>query len=155
MTFSSPGRAFLFILLSLVISFFTLAQAGADDTEKAPAGRGKRLYEQYCIPCHGLTGRGDGDRVAREHLDPRPRVHADGSYMNLLPDMRLFRVIKFGGRSMNFSKIMPQWQHILTDADIIDLIAHIRSLADPPYQPGMAVMGGCRLPPPRDKESGS
>ncbi len=44
-------------------------------------------------------------------------------------------VIKNGGRFMHFSHIMPQWQHILSDKDIIDVIAHIRTLAYPLYQP--------------------
>jgi cytochrome c len=136
-------------IVALVVLCWSSIASAVDSSQ------GKRLYGQYCIPCHGLSGQGDGDRVKKEQLDPMPRIHANGNYMNQLPDMRLFRVIKFGGRSMNFSKIMPQWQHILADNDIINIIAHIRTLADPPFQPGMAVMGGCRLPPPENERSGS
>lgn len=106
---------------------------------------GDKIYRQYCVPCHGQLGAGDGDRFKNEKLDPQPRVHADGTFMNRLPDMRLFMIIKFGGRSMNFSHIMPQWQHILSDEDIIDVISHIRSLAYPLYRKPDSRFGRMRM----------
>ncbi len=114
-------------VLFLLLSVNTVMAAGN-------LKNGGKIYRQYCVPCHGQLGTGDGDRYKNEQLDPRPRVHADGTFMNRLPDRRLFMIIKFGGRSMHFSHIMPQWQHILSDDDIIDVITHIRSLAYPIYR---------------------
>jgi mono/diheme cytochrome c family protein len=117
--------------------------------------QGARIYGQYCTPCHGKKGQGDGTRARSEQLDPRPRVHANGVYMNRIPDMRLFRIIKFGGESMGFSHIMPSWKHILKDEDIIKVISHIRSLASPPYllgRTGGGVGCACRLPRPEDEK---
>ncbi len=134
--------------------FFTLfllctvaAQGLAADVKN-----GSRIYNQYCISCHGVEGKGDGDRAKNEQLDPRPRVHANGNYLNMIPDMRLFRVIKYGGRAMNFSHIMPQWQHILSDEEILNVLAHIRTLADPPFEPGL--VRGCRIPVPENERTG-
>lgn len=118
----------------------------------ADSKNGARIYKQYCISCHGLEGQGDGDRAKNEQLDPRPRVHANGNYMNMIPSMRFFRVIKYGGESIGFSHIMPQWQHILSDEDIIDVIVHIRSLAKPPFEEGM--IRGCRIPVPESERQG-
>ena len=138
-------------ILLIVAGFFLLS--GAVTTATAvDKKKGKRIYNQYCVPCHGVEGRGDGNRAKNEQLDPRPRVHANGDYMNMIPDMRLYRVIKFGGRSMNFSHIMPQWQHILSDEEIIDVLAHVRNLADPPYKPEL--VRGCRIPVPESERQG-
>lgn len=139
------------VMIRLLLSICLLGLSGievmAEDIKN-----GARIYNQYCVSCHGSTGQGDGDRAKNEQLDPRPRVHANGDYMNMIPSMRFFRVIKFGGKSIGFSQIMPQWQHILSDEDIIDVIGHIRSLADPPFEQGM--IRGCRIPVPASERSG-
>jgi len=139
------------VLVNMVaVTFFMVffsAQAMAADIK-----HGARIYKQYCISCHGSEGQGDGDRAKNEQLDPRPRVHANGNYMNMIPSMRFFRVIKYGGKSIGFSHIMPQWQHILSDEDIIDVIVHIRSLAKPPFEEGM--IRGCRIPVPENERQG-
>lgn len=126
---------------------FTVTQAIAEDVKN-----GARIYKQYCISCHGSEGQGDGDRAKNEQLDPRPRVHANGDYMNMIPSMRFFRVIKFGGKSIGFSQIMPQWQHILSDEDIVDVIGYIRTLATPAFERGM--VRGCRIPVPENERTG-
>lgn len=135
------------VLLVIFLLCISGTRAAATDIKN-----GARIYSQYCISCHGSEGQGDGDRAKNEQLDPRPRVHANGEYMNMIPGMRFFRVIKFGGKSIGFSHIMPQWQHILSDEDIIDVIGHIRSLADPPFDQSM--IRGCRIPVPASERSG-
>ena len=39
---------------------------------------GRRVYENYCIGCHGQEGRGDGDAAAA--LSPRPRNFQSGKF---------------------------------------------------------------------------
>jgi len=107
-----------------------LSAAGAGDPKS-----GERLYKQYCVPCHGKEGRGDGTRVTVENLDPQPRNHTDGNYMNNRSDLHLFKVIYYGGYSMNLSHIMPPWNHILSKQDVLDVVAFVRTLAEPPYRP--------------------
>lgn len=97
--------------------------------------QGQRTYNQYCVPCHGKEGRGDGTRAMVEQLDPKPRNHTDGTYMNKRTDLQLFKVDREGGKANTFSHLMPQWKHILSDEEIWDVIAHIRTLAEPPYVP--------------------
>ncbi len=134
----------LFLLLATLL-VPAVSALTAEPPENSQVRKGRRLYNQYCIPCHGREGDGRGDRAKTERLDPAPRDHTNGSYMNMLPDMRLFMVIKFGGRAMNLSQIMPQWGHLLSDEEIVSVIRYVRTLADPPWQPGMA-MCRCRLP---------
>jgi mono/diheme cytochrome c family protein len=68
-------------------------------------------------------------------LDPRPARHSDGGHMNGLDDAYLFEVIKRGGPAVGKSPQMAGWAGPLDDAQIRDVIAFIRTLADPPYTP--------------------
>ena len=118
------------ILCALII-FVT----GSDSFAAGNVKRGARIYQQYCTPCHGQEGNGRGPRARNEALQPPPRDHTNGFYMNMQNDVRLFKVIKFGGKANNLSHIMPQWKHILSDKEIFHIIAFIRSMAvDPPYE---------------------
>ena len=106
-------------------------------TPNAPSGgdasRGAAAYAVYCASCHGVRGDGDGPVAAA--LDPRPAKHSDGAYMNALSDEHLARVIKEGGPAVGKSPLMAAWGGSLSDAQIRDVMAYIRSLADPPYSP--------------------
>lgn len=120
------------IVCSCLIVLLTASMAQG----KVNAKRGGRTYQQYCTPCHGQEGNGRGPRARNEALQPPPRDHTNGFYMNMQTDVRLFKVIKLGGKANNLSHVMPQWKHILTDKQIFDIIAFIRTLAkDPPYTP--------------------
>ena len=109
------GLGLVFVLL--------LAWTGSTIGGPGTSAKGKRIYDQYCAPCHGKLGKGDGTRVTVEKLDPNPRNHTDGNYMNRRTDVELFKVVKGGGFSMNLSHIMPSWGHILTEQDTWDVVA--------------------------------
>lgn len=97
------------------------------------AAAGKEIYEQYCALCHGPQGKGDGSLSA--NLDPKPRDHTDGAYMNALTDARLLTVVGEGGAAAGLSAIMPAWKNILSAEQIQDVVAFVRTLAVPPYAP--------------------
>jgi mono/diheme cytochrome c family protein len=109
----------------------TAPAPGATVTADLAAGRAD--YQIFCASCHGPTGGGDGP--VGQALDPKPARHSDGNYMNPLEDDYLFKVIKFGGSSVGKSPMMAPLGGSLSDPQIRNVIAFIRSLADPPYQP--------------------
>lgn len=86
---------------------------------------GTKVYQDRCVLCHGAQGKGDG--VGAAGLDPKPRNHTDGAYMNARTDDQLIEVIKNGKGNM------PAWGAILSDAEIHAVLKHVRSLAVPPY----------------------
>lgn len=86
---------------------------------------GAKIYADRCALCHGATGHGDGPASAG--LDPKPRNHTDGAYMNNLTDEELSKVVHEGKGAM------PAWKDVLSDEEIQAVIQHVRSLADPPY----------------------
>ena len=55
--------------------------------------------------------------------------------MNALSDEHLFKVIKEGGTAVGKAATMPPWGGALSDDEIRDVVAFVRSLAKPPYQP--------------------
>ena len=99
--------------------------------QAANAAAGKKIYATYCASCHGDRGAGDGPAAA--NLDPAPARHDDGSTMNALSNEHLVAVIKLGGPAVGKSPMMAPWGGTLDDQEIRDVIAFVRTLADPPY----------------------
>jgi len=87
---------------------------------------GAKIYAEKCTVCHGPGGKGDGPGGAA--LNPKPRDHTNGAYMNSRTDEQLLEVIHNGKGAM------PAWKSILTDDQIKAVLKHVRSLAVPPYK---------------------
>ena len=116
-----------FVALVMLIPVLGLAQAKGD------AKAGKAKYDSLCGGCHGASGKGDGPAAAA--LKPKPQDHTNGKHMNGLTDKALFDIVKVGGVGVKKSPLMPAWGNTLKDDDIWNLVAYIRSLAQPPYKP--------------------
>ena len=101
--------------------------------DSADVEAGKALYEQRCAPCHGPDGK--ANTPTAKALQPPPRDHTDGVYMNALSDNHLFRVIKEGGPAVGKSPIMPP-QFDLKDDQLSNIVAFLRTLAIPHYEGG-------------------
>jgi mono/diheme cytochrome c family protein len=86
---------------------------------------GQRVYTERCVLCHGASGKGDG--VGAAGLDPKPRDHTDGSYMNTQTDEALLNVIKNGKGNM------PAWGNVLSEVESQSVLMYVRTLAVPPY----------------------
>lgn len=103
----------------LVIS----SNASAADVEK-----GKANFNILCASCHGATGLGDGPVGAALPADQKPRNLQDAkSYKYAKDDAKLAEIIKKGGSAVGLSMMMPA-QPSLSDTDIADLIAYIKTL---------------------------
>ena len=93
---------------------------------------GKATYETTCAPCHGNGGKGDGPAAVA--LNPKPRDHTNGAYMNKLTNQHLYDIVKNGGAQFNMPGMPAQPQ--LPDDTIKNVIAFVRTLAqNPPYTP--------------------
>ncbi len=94
---------------------------------------GWRLYLTYCSPCHGQSGKGDGS--GGELLPVKPTDHTDGKVMNKHSDKYLIDIISKGGATMGKSPFMPAWGGEFKEKQLREIIAFIRGLAVPPYNP--------------------
>jgi len=84
--------------------------------------RGRQVYEQNCVSCHGAAGRGDGPLAAS--LKPRPadfRVHMAAGHT----DGELFTWLSKGVPGT----AMPAFQDQLSEADRWHVINYIRGFA--------------------------
>lgn len=86
---------------------------------------GKATYQTTCAPCHGPGGKGDGPAAAA--LNPKPRDHTNGVYMDKLTNQHLFDVIKKGGAAFGYPTMPAQPQ--LADDSVKNVIAFVRSLS--------------------------
>jgi len=86
------------------------------------ARHGEVIFMQYCQGCHGPDGRGGG-KGFMPHVGPLARK----GYIETLPDDYLSDVISEGGAAAGKSAYMPSWKTTLTQQDIADVIAFIRT----------------------------
>jgi mono/diheme cytochrome c family protein len=93
---------------------------------------GKKLYLTYCSSCHGDDGKGDGP--ASRSLPVKPANHTDGAVMNKFSDKFLLEIIAKGGGPVGKSAMMPGWGGQFKEKQLRDIVAYVRSIADPPYK---------------------
>lgn len=79
---------------------------------------GERLYNIYCIGCHGKQGLGDGE-VAKRMVPPQ---NLQSDYAKNLPDGYIFATI-IGG-----SVIMPAQKKALSEKEVWDIVNYVRKL---------------------------
>jgi len=104
------------------------AQPVADGSSfRGDPAKGAPIYAQLCSTCHGPTGAGDGPAAAA--LNPKPAAHNDPVFMATLTDEVIFNAIKNGGASVGKSPLMPPWGATLSDEQIRDVLAFVRTLA--------------------------
>src|SRR5436309_1636344 len=92
--------------------------------------RGKVVYDEHCVECHGETGQGDGP--AAMFLSPRPRDFTTGKYKirttetgSIPTDDDLLQTVRRG----LYGTAMPGWDRILSDEDIHAVVDHVKSLS--------------------------
>jgi cytochrome c553 len=91
---------------------------------------GKAIYDERCVQCHGIDGRGNG--AAAPVLMPRPRDFAAAQFKlrttetgSLPTDDDLIRTITYGVPGTS----MPGWQKFLSTSDIAAVAAYIKSFS--------------------------
>jgi cytochrome c oxidase cbb3-type subunit 3 len=89
-----------------------------------PSPAAVKLYDTYCVQCHGLNR--DGNGINSAEMAVKPRDHTDSKAMGDTPDELLFKAIREGGLSVNKSVLMPTWTGVLTDEQIHDLVRYLR-----------------------------
>ncbi|MBI3464390.1 MAG: c-type cytochrome [Planctomycetes bacterium] len=113
----------------------------AADEQRKPefVTRGKYLYYWRCMPCHGVTGRGDGP--AANTMWPRPRdFTTEGFERETLQPKFKFRTTKQGwlptdedlyrtiGRGLT-GTAMEGWADVLSGEEIWQIIAFLKTLS--------------------------
>lgn len=121
-----------FAVLSVVL---ILAMTAAASVPPAPEGfrlggdaaRGKRVFGRSCALCHGETGNGVG---RMKNLDPKPADFTDKGVMGSRSDWEIYLAVRDGGQAVGRSPKMFGWSKLLTDQEIRDVCAYVRSLSE-------------------------
>ena len=118
----------LFILIAALATLLAPANALASDAEA-----GKTAYTTNCVSCHGETGKGDGP--VGQVLQPPPRDFSAGDFQldgdgDGTPgsDADLKAVVAKGAGAFGGNQMMAAWGGILSDQDIDNVVAYIRTL---------------------------
>ena len=97
--------------------------------------QGAALYAEHCASCHGKNLEGEPDWRSRgpDGLYPAP-PHDETGHTWHHGDRLLFDYTKFGGEETlallgiaDFESAMPGFDHLLTDDEIRDILAFIKS----------------------------
>lgn len=108
----------LFILaFFLVVGTYGVASAGIHD--------GERLFKRYCVKCHGADG-----SVSKHGKGLNPPARDLRTNRLFLAPAQLRSIIKYG----LYGREMKAWQGILSDKNIIDVAAFVRTLT---YEPSV------------------
>ena len=104
-----------------------LAQQMLRYTSRPDSANGKVVYSNGCIACHGAEGKGAPEDVTRFI---RPDTWPDFTRCDQTtaePDVSYKAVIVHGGHGLGFSQIMPAFGDQLSDEQINDVIAYLRT----------------------------
>jgi mono/diheme cytochrome c family protein len=108
-------------------------QSSTSSGAPAAGHPGRPVYERHCATCHGATGGADGPGASALPIKPPPLT--DGRLLNPLSDDFLATVVREGAVAVGLAPQMPGFGRLLTEREIRDVVAYIRTLARPPYRP--------------------
>jgi len=118
-------------LIGFVIAGSAFAQGSAKvpqgallpkDSVDAATFRGGLVFANYCVTCHGINADGNG-RASRLY-NPKPA----NLRMSDKNDAYFGLIVRKGGAAMGRSEFMPAWEAELTNEQISDLVAYLRSI---------------------------
>jgi cytochrome c oxidase cbb3-type subunit 3 len=106
----------LYVLCMLTVVSWLVASIPSLAANERNLARGKKLYEKYCLACHGSQGRGDG-AVQFEPLV----ADLTSSDVLLKPDSRLLKSIHEGKPN----SAMDAWKSRLSEEAIREVLAYV------------------------------
>jgi len=96
---------------------------GGESLASATGESGPKVYQTYCIGCHGPNQ--DGNGVNAASLNPKPRNLHDGPFMReTLNYNRINTSLHLGVHGT----AMPRWENTLSEHEIQEVIAYVLSL---------------------------
>jgi mono/diheme cytochrome c family protein len=111
------------LLLALVLGVPSVARGAGDPR------LGEALYRERCVLCHGQRGQG-WDWSAKVERPPVP-VPDLARAVPSRDDRFLFTIVRDGGEAVGQTRFMPPFGFHLTDQEVWDLVAYLRTLGPP------------------------
>jgi mono/diheme cytochrome c family protein len=110
----------------LVCLVFLLMAGPVLAQPKGDIKKGRELYMEKCVLCHG--SKGEGWDWAKKVAKPPVPVPDLAQAAPQRSDEFLFDIVKGGGEAVGNTRFMPPFGFQLSDQEIWDLVAYVRSL---------------------------
>jgi mono/diheme cytochrome c family protein len=82
--------------------------------EKTSPTDGKQMYTNYCAPCHGVDGKGNGPAASSLKAQPTNLTELQKDNHGKFPDTHIVAILQFGADvPAHGSATMPVWGPIL------------------------------------------
>ncbi|HEY5798939.1 MAG TPA: cytochrome c [Burkholderiaceae bacterium] len=92
------------------------------NTPEAQVYRGDIVFKNYCVLCHGVKADGAGRAAKLYNPKPANLILSDKN------DQYKELIIRQGGAALGRSEFMPPWGNELTDEQVSDVVAYLRSI---------------------------
>jgi len=110
------------LLVTAMTAVFAAGMCYADQTttkvtipvDKTTASNGKQMYVNYCAPCHGVDGRGQGPVAPALKSAPVDLTVLSKLNHGKFPDTHIVSVLEMGAETPSHGSLeMPVWGPIL------------------------------------------
>jgi mono/diheme cytochrome c family protein len=117
-------------MLAVILTLVSILAVAVGPARAAgDAAAGAKIFAERCARCHGKGGEGNGPDLAKLHPASSPVNWTRSVVMKQWSDAEILAIISKGGKAVGSSPVMPAFAGKLTDAQIQDMLAFIRSLA--------------------------
>lgn len=102
--------------------------------KKTPANNGTQMYANYCAPCHGMDGKGNGPVASEMKQRPTDLSVISKNNGGVFPDGKVAAMLKFGTPiPAHGTAQMPIWGQLFgnsieRDLRVRNLVSYIRDL---------------------------
>ncbi|MFQ5849583.1 MAG: c-type cytochrome [Candidatus Binatia bacterium] len=114
----------MFVLVLVLTLMLVPAMAPAEPGGNA--AKGKEIYLERCVLCHGPKGHGwDWDKKVARPPVPVPNL------VEVVPkrsDVYLMTAIRDGGEAVGLTRFMPAFGFNMNERELKDVVAYLRSL---------------------------
>jgi mono/diheme cytochrome c family protein len=114
-------------LFALIVTLFLMQAMGqqtrAQRTPDKPSSteKGKQIFLEYCIACHGISAKGNGPAASSLKIPPADLTALAARNKGQFPSLRVMQAIKAGPSvPAHGSEAMPVWGPIFLHGDRAD-----------------------------------
>ena len=96
---------------------------------KTSATNGKQMYVNYCAPCHGVDGKGQGPVATALKSQPTDLALLSENNGGKFPSTHVMTVLQFGTANPSHGTAgMPVWGPVLSSMDTSDAEPNVKDL---------------------------
>jgi mono/diheme cytochrome c family protein len=116
-----------FLTLAALVAMLQLVPGTAFAADVEAGGE---IYRNNCAVCHGANGSPDANSPVVQGLGVMPADLSDPLFNSREPLGDWEMVVKYGGHAMGLAAQMPAHEEALTDEQIANVAAYVKSLVD-------------------------